>query len=299
MSQHRDLKPLSVPDLKTLPVYWFFAEVTMGSFCDVGYIQQAGEGIETNVLPTEFFNHELLQVNPDDTDNLLEFTKRWGLPFTPFRNGVFGYGPDKKEALAAIESTEMLVQPSNEARTFSTAEEFEQERERVLERLQKSATVRNECLKRTGGGIISVDEARIAIRQLQEASRSLQGYLQLVTKRKKTKNPYLLPILAGASNPLVIGLKGSPLPSIIISSDRPTHRGFLTASICNQVIATIESPHRWRECAYHKCTKLFKHQNPNGKPAQSGYRFCCDGHGAAQRQQEYRNRSDHGITRRG
>ncbi len=46
----------------------------------------AGPWLDAEGLPTEFFNHQLMEIDPGDRDALKSFIETWGMPFSPLRN---------------------------------------------------------------------------------------------------------------------------------------------------------------------------------------------------------------------
>jgi hypothetical protein len=289
----RDKIVISSGDLKATPLWWTIGEVEDRTYDGIRLFQQCHDtcSVQTG-LPTEFFNHELMDVDTYSDASLIEFVSKWGLPYSPFRNAIFGYGEDKREILETIDETESIINREGKYKSFNTTEELD----KAIEEPQKNPSTGTEILYRGRGNIISVSEARLTLRQLQESVYSIRKHL-LATKyhANPIPVPYLLPINAGALNDKVIHDGKHIFITTQSNKSDISNRGFFMFAICDQVVRTIASPHPWKLCANKTCQKPFKHAHSASESTEAA-KFCCSEHQNRQGRNDFYHRPKQGLS---
>lgn len=248
-------------------------------------------------LPVEFFNHQVMECNADDDEEIIAFMEKWGLLFSPTRansacinlNTVSRSASDDIR-IGILETEELKVR---HAYNFYSTHEG----------LSSQADMMEEIIKRGGlyidspnidymdrqnmktlttisiGQVVSLSEARGTLKAIQETINQMFEYIR---SREKSVRPNMSFIRAGAANKKLLDDGYSLI-------DNLECHGFLVCAICNQAIETIESPDLWRSCRnapmpdrpmVKGCSRIYKHKQgdtPSGI-AQSRYDsgFCCE-----------------------
>lgn len=184
-------------------------------------------------LPTEFFSHQLLDVDLRNEESLFDFLCKWGFPYSPARNDEVCCG--------------------NFGDLFIASREGILETEEIL----KKGTNRRICISR---------------KEAASTLCVFQTIVELMFHALGGESAPLLdmaPVNAASCNPFHL----VSYPSISVSYPQKTdlrHRGLLTCAIANQIIETIRDPLPWRKCACDGCRVLFKRKqsgraNPDSK----------------------------------
>lgn len=222
-------------------------------------------------LPVEFFNHQLMECDEDNSESVLMFIKKWGMPFSPMRTDVtctFGFDALQGKSSDGIIETDYLYS---------------------IEELQ-------------GSFIISENEAKATIGVLKKVVELLRSYvieshnafneLASFEERKHliyTRHRIGAVLNAGACNPLRIGPllydpRGMGEDIIPLS-----YLGLLTSAICNQIIGAIANEEvPWRKCACIGCNTLFKYQQSSAVIPYADSYYCCTSHADKQRKRNNR-----------
>lgn len=224
-------------------------------------------------IPTEFFNHQLLEVNTNDKAQLLEFVKKWGLPLSPLRIDYFcltencdyvlnGDSGVKEKASAIVRKTRKAIKESDGNNEVSHA------------------------FRRC----ISLNEVRLTIELLQETSKAV---IKSVLSKEPLEERYLRVINAGSCNEYVIVNRGTRTSEQFAKLD-------LTNAICNQLVATIADTRAdWKMCACGGCGRIFKRKQSENKTHDRDSMYCsvkCKNREKKRKQRESaKNRIDHGI----
>lgn len=242
-----------------------------------------GEIIGEKDLPTEFFNHDLMEVNARDTKSVLGFCKKWGFPYSPQR-------------FAPMEVTYKLLKAR-------TREEQEQGKSffRSILISNFAMTAKQEQLRRVSSNIsipetylITLEEAGFAIRNLQFLTSSIRKGVKrelkpagfshfLVPCSCNSYSSYPLPSMIPysvelGSIGLLIDSENSLFNPSIISPDSSNSsgalqiwhyehlsvKGTLSSAICNQILNTMADPTEWRTCKCEGCEVVFKHRYGRG-----------------------------------
>ena len=229
-------------------------------------------------LPTEFFNHQLLEVNPDNIGDLLEFSKKWGFIYSPVRNigeykeflNPLEYVTDSSIALDdAILSPELEV--LDHIDTIRQTDEY----------INKVGHF--EALKKP---VISISELSHSVLLLQESVNLVMGYdsffsswfelaLEVFNRCSCNENYFETPVEIKANNKLY-------------------DRGLLTSAICNQVLETFSSDLPWKKCANEKCFKHFKRKQSGATSSNSKTKYCSI---RCEQQQKKRNQRRAAMNR--
>lgn len=186
--------------------------------------------LKLDTLPTEFFSHQLLDVDLYSEESLFDFLCKWGFPYSPARNDELCCG--------------------NFGSLFFTS------REGILET--------EEILKRG-----STQRICISSKEAISTLRVFQAIVAMMFDALEGDSAPLLdmsPVNAASCNPSYL----VSYPSISVSLPQMTdlrHRGMLTCAIANQIIETICDPLPWKKCACDGCGVMFKRkQSGRGNP---------------------------------
>ena len=183
-----------------------------------------------DTLPTEFFSHQLSDVDLCSEESLFNFLCKWGFPYSPARNDkscLENYGSISSESLEGIHETEEIL---------------------------KEGSVLRICISRK--------EAVSTIRAFQTIVEMMFDSL----KGGKDIPMDMGPINAASCNPFyLIGWPSHSEHSLKMT--RLADRGMLTCAIANQIIATISDPLPWKKCRCDGCKVMFKRkQSGRGNP---------------------------------
>lgn len=219
-------------------------------------------------LPTEFFNHELMNVNVNDGEDVFSFVRTWGLPFLPDRNkGVH----------------DMLLRASMEPYGFlwhTHVSKAIKQTEDMRKRWCDLGEEREEQLYET---VISHKEAAICIATLQHVVKGIQDAIRGNHKLQDGAAFMLNSVCCRDS------LIGNGRTADIEDNGNLKDRGLLTSAICNQIIEALEDADTpWRECAYEECSKLFKYQHGKSDRPHKDSIYCCRKHMETQKKRNQR-----------
>lgn len=242
-------------------------------------------------LPIEFFNHQLLEIDPTScsNDDLLAFARAWGFVYSPFRESLADdvkepYGHDLLTRSAqAIAKTEAAIVgnyfPSDENHPCMYSD------------------------SRNSRPCISVLEMRVAIETIQflvnefflydseildEVKRSSDldvckaDLAELDSISAKDKAPELEGLLFALCNPSMMGGFPDYTVSLMDNDSCLYCRGMLTVAIYFQLFEAINDSTPWRLCECEGCNRIFKHkQSIKRKSEQSKHNrddsaYCCD-----------------------
>ena len=195
-------------------------------------------------LPVEFFNHQLMECNPEDEGDLRRFLSEWGFPYHPFTGGV----PECVSDGAVDEWVDASGETA--ALAFSYVRKFP---------------------RGSAGDVISACEARSSIRRLQDAVTSICDFLKGVSGDVEEA----LGIINSATCNPCIAAHGAIYDGMPYGS-RFSKVGLLTPAICNQIVETLADDAPWRECACDGCGRIFKRKQTDGvlTPSRDSI-YCC------------------------
>lgn len=189
--------------------------------------------LKLDTLPTEFFSHQLLDVDLSNELSVFRFLCEWGFPYSPARNNELCCG--------------------NYGSLFFSSKEGIFETEDIL----KNGNTPRIC--------ISIKEAVSTLAVFQ----SIVSMMFDAIENDSTPLLDMEPVNAASCNPFYL----ISYPSISLSSPQMTdleHRGMLTCAIANQIIDAMRDEAPWKKCACVGCRVLFKRKqsgrnNPDSK----------------------------------
>lgn len=254
-------------------------KVTEDIECITSYFQMKPENLMYyDELPTEFFNHQLLEINHENIGDLLEFSKKWGFIYSPVRN-IGEY----KEFLNPLE---FVIDRTNTFDSVLISPELE-----VLEHIDAIRQT-DEYINKIGDSealkapVISLSELSHSVLLLQESVNLVMGYdsffpswfelaLEVFNRCSCNENYFETPVEIKANNKLY-------------------DRGLLTSAICNQVLETFSSDLPWKKCANEKCFKHFKRKQSGATSSNSKTKYCSI---RCEQQQKKRNQRRAAMNR--
>lgn len=211
-----------------------------------------------NRLPTEFYAHQLLEVDVSDRASVYVFVRSWGLPFSPLRYNPHCICPDGfavDEALEAIEGTRRLE-------------------------LDYPALYSRR--------IISQAEAVSTIKLFQMIVEQLFTVVRAELSGQASQDGLCVdPINAVSCNGFVLDYR--PCSDRFTAGYVPL--GMLTSAIANQIIEVVNDRAEWKICACEGCEKPFKHKQTDRKNPDSKAQFCCQKCAERQRKRNQRANS--------
>ena len=254
-------------------------------------LNEGGNTGRRDILPTEFFNHELLEVNPGDEEQVCAFVMQYGFPFHPMRFGAgyFAYADTVPEDDDLESESEFI---------FFT--------DLIAEEAKSSGAI--------GLSVISLAEASASIAFMQVAVMEL--YKTIVLGEWPNGGPlHYLHFVNEASTSRTELVGDMPMRPIPASVDETTRKEIeslkltakeigkapnvrrkkpldldckgvqhlsctLTNAIANQIQDTVNDPEPWHICP--ECHHPYKHKhNEKGKPAatnrkQGGASYCSE-----------------------
>ena len=195
-------------------------------------------------IPTEFYNHQLMDIDSSCENSIFDAMSKWGPIFSPERS---------IKRTKSIKETERL--------TKSTGFELGGTTISLLE-AQDAIT----CLQKSALSLFSV------LREPEDISHAIEW---------ETAD-LLLRAGAGYNRIHIHHLYlNNPVNTDIRKNIGSTSGGFLglTTAICHQIFDSIEDTSAdWKVCALERCDRIFKHQqrrlfDPNRKPSDKV--LCC------------------------
>lgn len=223
-------------------------------------------------LPTEFFNHQLMDCDADNYISLCDFVGEWGLPFSPCRYTSLG----------------AYVLPRGKARKL--ADEAMKQHAKIGERSNPVA--------------ISIAEARHAIKTLQWVVAELRKAV-----KGEPCEDFTATLNAALCNGYVLGRRvGSTARNVHIVTEtrasltNPWESERLTCAICNQILDAMADEAPWRIC--EACGIPFKQKQSKVKATQKPRiqpKCCCerchDRNKKRNQKAAAKSRIDHGIAK--
>lgn len=218
-------------------------------------------GIKT-ALPTEFFTHQLMDVDSNNDESVLRFVQEFGFPYSPLRNEpkwpvYAGISRD------VINEHRKAVEATNKLEYFLTKAED-------ARRDDGSSTIGSLF----SGMVISKREAAFTIRLMQSVSEFIQTSVIAGESSSEDKSGLLQVVNFGACNPLYAS--GHSFVHREHSGGNLHEYGMLTSAICNQIIETLADDAPWRMCACEGCGKAFKRKQSTANGTHSNDSiYCC------------------------
>lgn len=290
-----------------------------------GYLFESMD-MPASELPREFYAHQLLEVNPRDTDSLLGFLFRWGLPYNPCRdNGGWPYRPIvpmatsmdfpyvpyarsnacmDRRMLAGLIATNaangLKMERISNIRFAVPAQTMYLPKSLIRE--AADGTEWGNALNHVGGRIISVTEASAIIEASQTAIRSILAWVKgAITGKYETR------FCRGENFPIAQAWNFADFAAsdfITTVDDFDSFNANLISVVFDQLKATLLSPEPWRIC--EACGKPFKRKqlSPNATPPKterysSRSKYCCEkcrnNEGNRRKKEAAKARIDHGI----
>lgn len=288
-------------------------------------------------LPVEFFCHELPEVNPDDDESLLTFVNKWGIPHSPCFNSWQGFLSYRNEGKGRINSLidhakKMFDSPETLINLLKNALPGAQSKSSIEKRLTAEAAeeyvnprwwgmfsetqfwpdeakavalskyVQQNRRRMSGeGGIISAEEVRRSVKNLQEMTRII-SYLDGMDEEEKVLHrivadfdsgascvsPYISTICSGimsfekvqgflADAECYLSSCAWPLSGfhlslgnadqeIVDSKNRLNSLFGLMEAITIQFLYELDDGNPWQSCKCKGCNRWFKYQRQNNEP---------------------------------
>lgn len=266
-------------------------------------------------LPREFYAHELLNVDPADTDSLLSFVSRWGFVYDPMRDNRYIPWPGRLCRDKEYEGEAGKLLDAHNATNVANGLGLESfgggynvrpvsldcERTKVPEPLKQDIAeyymrkYRCECVGWTPR-VVSVAEASAAVKRSQQAVRSVLSWIVSVLEGKRERSDF--PLSEGWAF-------ANGVASNAVIPANAMGRGCFLSAVFDQLCTTLLSSERWKICANDECRKPFKRKqvSPNMPPKtgkESGrVKYCCEkcrnSQGNRNKKIARAKRIDHGI----
>lgn len=207
-------------------------------------------------LPIEFWNHELFDIDEQDTDYSIDFMERWGIPYHPCRNSPqFA----SSSILESINETEL------HRKYFFPEPKYDE---------VDSNNIFWESWGSPALFYISKAEFSSSIRWLKFAVLNLVYGVNGSPEYKVAEC-----VNRAASFRLIQVEPYSELSAVFVDRNATNllSCSMLTAAICGQLIDTFADKAEWRTCACKGCGRIFKRKrsdNLNIKP-HSDSKYCC------------------------
>ena len=258
-------------DVKRL--YGFMGDMreidTVGGTVDapvMGYIMEGNHFMEplksAGDLPVEFFNHELMEVDVDSEPSVYSFVSTWGFPYSPSRNPATT--PIVREDYELDRRFKKACRATN--RLAGSIREIREDEARAAGELGANETSAYDY----GDSVISLDEAALTIRALQEQVLAIRAHFT-----KGVRVDFTL-INRASCNPYHVRqhmfLRHERSWSNYKSLDS---YGLLTSAICNQIVETIADETQWRACACEGCDVVFKRKRAGSSSPYAESVYCC------------------------
>ena len=277
-------------------------------------------------LPTEFYAHDFLEINPRDVDSLLEFASHWGAPYHPCRDygklgwpefsfetehlfeaaprelGIpLGYARDCEERriLSGLIETNaadgLPMKPDSEGWLEIPANGLACPGSSLCSPLWEA--VRGSEWDNVGGRIISVAEASSVMEASQRAIRSLLAWIEslLLGKRDMRDFERENESIREAWSFATYAATACALPVDFYYR----RGGNIISAVFDQLQETFLNAEPWKICA--ECGTPFKRkQNSPGAESKSGRynpraRYCCEKCRNTNGNRRKSERIDHGI----
>lgn len=208
-------------------------------------------------LPIEFWNHQMMECDPNDESQLKEFIERWGVPFHPCRN--------LKPLAAKLRTESGIAETEAHAPVF-----FPQPKPGQIDEGLFVPDAGSPSLS-----YISKREAKSAVVLLQTfVEKFVYGIGGWYRGRDGLE---IINAAACCSRVLrYLDMAGSVV--LDYESEALSGRGLLTSAICNQLIDSFADDAEWKECGCDGCGRVFKRkqpQNENVKPDRDS-KYCSE-----------------------
>lgn len=275
---------------KSMPIWGNFAVVPSAWFASPGFIEMGTvevgganevipflevpktcrETISSENLPSEFFSHQLMEVDSNNYEEVISFSRKWGLLSSPLRGAIETHQLEHTRAVMGESSGISLEMLDGSLRGI---------------KLTDAANLQTDSIF-----AISVLEIIWSIRLLQLMSYNIQ----LTAKGE----PFLFDWVLNTS----YRQTETAVPICDAGTEylaaRQIDRPLFTDAIIAQMIETLSDHAPWRECACKGCGKMFKHKQGAKNPHRDSS-YCCKKCEERQRKRNQReaarNRIDHGI----
>lgn len=206
-------------------------------------------------LPIEFWNHELLDVNPKNKKECIEFVEAWGIPYHPYRNSVnLPLSLRKKLGIAATDKMQFAFTPQPKP---------EQIRNEIFYIEDTSPYMPYISFQELENSLLML---RTIVMQTVYGMGGFGFQKDILILNSAACNSYELQNL-GHETGLFMDYEGYGLRA----------RGLLTSAICNQLIQSFADDAEWRVCACEDCERVFKRRRPS-KPSvrpDRDSKYCC------------------------
>lgn len=281
-------------------------------------LERPASFLTADQLPIEFYNHQIPACDVSKSENVAEFIKQWGMPYSPLRNDpsclsdwgfLDEYSAEGIRETDALLSTDLAVKgyvisAKEAAATLGVLKEcVKMLRESIVE-LQISVEQFNNSLELLDGDQEALNPAVEESDQLGEGAEPENGshsdetadpsdHSQQSNFWMKVVEPLqkVCRILNAAScNPFNVGAPAGRFDINCDYSPDLAHTGQLTSAICNQIIdslANVEVP--WRKCACEGCDVIFKYKQTSARNPNNDTAYCCKAHADRQRKRNERH----------
>lgn len=286
-----------------------------------------------HILPTEFFNHQVLDLDLENEQQLFDFLVEWGFPYSPFRT-FYTYNQiselivetyrlrEMAEELASyyeeggitaddVDSPSLHMDPWTESFQYQLLKRREPEDARTFLSFVNPEFFHEEAIKQTSKLSESLHinnyydawglEGQIVI-SAQEAKSTLAFYKDFINREYNKATQ----CLKGEQVEFVNTLKEDFIHEVINRSRQ--HLGFhtcissldntLTAAISEQIIQTFADTEKpWKKCACETCDKWFKEKQSDFKRSKKDSIYCSkkcsDKQGNINKSRAAKNRIQH------
>lgn len=219
------------------------------------------EDFSLKELPTEFFNHQILDINTESIKDIEDFSKEWGFVYSPLRN----------LSKTGVESLSYRIAPSaqNEKaeKTILNLYDTIFDTELCIEAVKKEYSENRLIYRHKYCPIISIQELKHAIELTQKIIRLFMGYSSISSFE------------FGLYSELISSCSCNnyyfPSPIDEIGGPILKNRGLLISAILNQMLETFSSNDPWKKCANEKCYKYFKQKQSNAISGNTKSKYCC------------------------
>ena len=275
--------------LKVTPISWTAAiveQVDADGVEGVAINRKAYRQLENVVtehdLPVEFFNHQLMDCDPEDRQALMDFMAEWGLLFSPFRSAKVPSGCrlDAEQVEASISRTAVLEErmtidygdaEAELGRLLATGAIDEADEDRVANMLTSYIG------EPAAGRVVSLDEAASTLRILQKVVEIVRKTARDGWENLEELYCVIGVLNAGSCNSLTVQLAPNCFYGLNLEADRGgAYRVCLTSAICNQIIACLADKTPWRICECEGCNRVFKRKQAKTSSPNCDSKYCCD-----------------------
>lgn len=227
------------------------------------FTMQIVDDISFDGLPTEFFNHQILDINAENIGEIKSFSEEWGLLYSPLRN----LNKDAIDYLFYLSAIDPHAQIKHSKEMVSTSYRAIYDTEQCINEIKEEYLSKNSPFRNKYNPIVSTEELKHSIELTQEIIRFFMGYSSVSSFEFGLYSE----IISSCS------CNSHCLPSPVDELGGPIlkNRGLLISAIFNQMLETFSSNDPWKKCANEKCYKYFKQKQTNAISGNTRSKYCC------------------------